>query len=135
MSNHFSNKSLTELETCDERLQELFFEVLEHFDCTIVEGSRSRARQDELYAQGKSKLVWPFSKHNCPDGEPSRAVDATPYPIDWEDTLRLYAFAGFVLGVAARMGIPLRCGMDWDQDWSFKDQGFHDVGHFELMED
>jgi len=61
---HFGTRSLIELDTCDERLQALFFEVIEYFDCSILEGARSKDRQDEMLAQGKSKLPWPLSKHN-----------------------------------------------------------------------
>ena len=35
--------------------------------------------------EGRSKLSWLESKHNC---EPSRAVDIAPYPIDWDDRER-----------------------------------------------
>ena len=131
----FSNASLTALDSCDERLQALFFEVVGHFDCKILEGARGKARQNRMFGEGKSRHVWPDGNHNCPDGEPSRAVDVAPWPIEWDDHARFYAFGGYVKGVAMRMGISIRCGMDWDGDWSFKDQTFHDLGHFELKDD
>ena len=131
---HFGTSSLTALDSCDERLQALFFEVVEHFDCSILEGERGEVQQNKMANADppRSHLYWPSSKHNC---NPSLALDAAPYPIEWEDTARFYAFGGFVLGVAARMGIPIRWGGDWDGDWLFADQRFHDLGHFEIMGD
>ena len=70
-----------------------------------------------------------MSHHNS---DPSRAVDVAPYPIDWNDTERFGRFAGFVLGMAAAMGIPLRWGGDWDRDNDTHDQKFNDLVHFEL---
>jgi len=127
----FSSRSKKQLETCDSRLQDLFNEVIKHYDCTILEGHRDEATQNEYYRTGRSKLKYPNGKHNT---LPSKAVDVAPYPIDWEDMDRFYHFGGFVLGMAASMGIKLRWGGDWDGDKSFKDQTFHDMPHFELEE-
>ena len=122
----FSNKSWEKLSTVDEDLQKVFLEVVKTFDCTILEGKRSLARQQWLVDQGKSKTL--NSKHL--DG---KAVDAAPYPIDWHDTERFYYFAGFVRGVAHSMGVPLRLGADWDGDGEVKDHDFKDLVHFELL--
>lgn len=125
----FSNTSLERLGTCDRRLQDLFREVIKHWDCTILEGHRSPVRQTELIAQGLSKTM--ASKHLH---VPSRAVDVAPYPVDWRDTPRFDRFGWFVLGVAAAMGIKIRWGHDWDGDHDPNDQTFHDYPHFELAE-
>jgi peptidoglycan L-alanyl-D-glutamate endopeptidase CwlK len=60
------------------------------------------------------------------------AVDVAPYPIDWSDLKRFYNFVGFVRGVASQMNIPIRVGADWDGDFHWKDQKFHDLPHFEI---
>ena len=131
----FSKRSQERLDTCDKQLQRLFNEVIKHYDCTILEGARPKDRQNELFRQGKSKLTWPNSKHNLTHfNQLSQAVDVVPYPIDWNDWNRFYHFAGFVKGVAASMGIKIRCGVDWDGDNDFKDQSFHDAPHFEIVE-
>ena len=78
-----------------------------------------------------SKLKFPESKHNQ---MPSMAADVVLYPIDWDDTQRFYMFVGIVRGIAAKMNIPIRCGADWDGDMYIKDQNFHDLPHFELLE-
>ena len=127
----FSGKSISKLNSCDERLQRVFKEVIKHWDCTILEGIRTKETQDEYFRTGKSKLQFPNSKHNS---SPSKAIDVAPCPIVWEDTSRFYAFAGFVIGIATSMGITLRWGGDWDSDRNFKDQTFNDLPHFEIKE-
>jgi|688.fasta_scaffold115875_5 peptidoglycan L-alanyl-D-glutamate endopeptidase CwlK len=126
----FGQTSRDRLATCDERLQRVFNEVIKHRDCSILCGHRGQAEQDEALRTGKSKLGWPKSNHNT---LPSKAVDVAPYPIDWTDIDRFRLFAGFVLGVAAGMGIPLRWGGDWDGDGTNRDQSFHDLPHFEVL--
>lgn len=126
----FSRASKERLGTCDLRLQNLFNEVIKHFDCTIVCGYRDKDSQDAAFKAKASTVEWPNSKHNS---SPSLAVDVVPSPIDWEDTRRFYMFVGIVRGIAAEMGIPIRCGADWDGDMEIKDQNFHDLPHFELL--
>ena len=43
-------------------------------------------------------------------------------------------FAGFVLGVAHEMGIPIRWGGDWNGNWDTADNNFDDFWHFEIIE-
>ncbi len=128
----FSKKSKTELDTCDERLQDIFNEVIRSFDCTIIEGRRDKKRQDKLFKSGKSKVFWPMSSHNAPVRAKSKAVDVCPYPIDWGDRDLFTYFAGFVMGVAAMKGILLRWGGDWNNDKNIKNNKFDDLAHFEL---
>ena len=126
----FSERSLRRLSTCDVKLQSLFKEVIKHVDCSILEGHRDERRQEQLFEEGKTKVHYPFGRHNS---KPSRAVDVTPCPVDWSDRERQTLFAGFVLGVAARMGINIRWGGDWDKDWKVRDNKFDDFPHFELI--
>jgi peptidoglycan L-alanyl-D-glutamate endopeptidase CwlK len=127
----FSKKSLSKLETCDKRLQDLFLRVVKKFDCTIIEGHRSKDRQNKLFKEGKSKLKYPKGKHNA---IPSKAVDVAPYPIDWNDRERFTYFAGYVLGIAYEMGLKIRWGGDWDMDTQVKDNNFDDLPHFEIRD-
>jgi hypothetical protein len=130
----YSKRSQSRLDTCDERLRQVFEEVIKHWDCTILEGHRSKHLQNQYYnsVPQRSKIQWPNSKHNS---TPSMAVDAVPYPIDWNDWNRFYAFSGFVVGIGAAMGITIRSGLDWDKDRDFNDQNFNDAPHFEVVED
>lgn len=127
----FSATSRSRLANCDESLQRLFERVVSRWDCTVVEGHRDQEAQDRAFREGKSQLRWPNGKHNR---LPSRAVDVAPYPIDWGNTKRFYAFGGYVLGVAEEMGIELRWGGDWDGDRDLDDQSFNDLVHFELKD-
>ena len=127
----FGKTSQERLATCDKRIQDVFNEVIKHFDCTIACGTRSKEEQDKAVAEGKSKTPYPKSKHNS---NPSMAVDAYPYPVDFNDTNRMRYFAGFVMGIAASKGIKLRWGGDWNQDTQLKDNSFNDLPHFELID-
>lgn len=127
----FGKSSLDKLATCDPRLQKVFNEVIKHFDCTVIEGHRGEEAQNKAFAEGKSKLKYPQGKHNK---TPSLAADVLPYPIDWNDTNRMRYFAGFVVGIAATMGIKLRWGGDWNQNTELKDNSFNDLPHFELAD-
>ena len=128
--NSFSKRSKEQLDTCDIRLHDIFHEVLQHCDCTVLEGYRNEEKQNALYETRKSQLRFPDGKHNQ---SPSRGVDVTPYPIDWHDRERITLFAGFVLGIATGMGHELRWGGDWDRDWEVFDNNFDDLVHFEIV--
>ena len=125
----YSQKSLKQLYGCHPQLQLLFFEIIKHYDCTVLEGYRNEMRQDELYRIGQSKVKYPDSKHNT---TPSMAVDVAPYPIDWNNTKRFYHFAGFVIATAKQLSLDIRWGGDWDSDNDLDDQMFMDLVHFEL---
>jgi len=139
---YFGPTSLGRLGTCDQRLQDLFLEVVGHRDCTVLIGHRTEAQQMAAYhaRPQRSKVKWPNSKHNT---YPSKAVDVAPWPTVWPDRVsdphereltwrEWYMFVGLVRGIAIEMNIPIRCGADWDGDYEIKDQNFHDLPHFEL---
>lgn len=128
----FSQRSKARLETCHPDLQEIFNHVIEHYDCTIIEGHRSTQRQDELLRTGASKVKGGKSKHNK---SPSLAVDVSPYPIFWEQRDRFILFGGYVKAVADIFKIKIRWGGDWDGDKDLNDQTFNDLVHFELVDE
>ena len=125
----FGKKSMSKLETCHEDLQQVFYQVIKHFDCSVLEGHRGEELQNKYFNEGKSKVKFPKGKHNA---NPSNAVDVVPWPVDWDDTDRMYYFAGFVKGIAAMLDIPIRWGGDWNDNTEVKDTGFKDLPHFEL---
>ena len=127
----FGKRSKQRLKTCDKRLQKIFNEVIKYVDCSVLEGHRSEERQNKLYEEGKTKVRYPKGRHNA---SPSLAVDVAPYPIDWKDRERFHLFAGFVLGVACRMGYTLRWGGDWNMNFEVDDNQFDDFPHFEIRE-
>ena len=129
----FGKRSRERLRGVDTKLVNVLNEVVKYFDITIIEGLRSQERQNELVAQGKSKTK--FVKHVL-----GKAVDMAPYPIDWESRDDFHYLGGFVLGVAAKMGVDIRWGGDWNASSKFqgkrttKDNSFDDLVHFELKE-
>ena len=127
----FGSRSKSRLSTCDDRLQDLFKQVVKGFDCTVIEGHRGKEKQNAAYAKGNSKLKYPKGKHNK---MPSIAVDVAPYPVDWSDRDRFLYFGGYVLGIAKQMGLNIRWGGDWDMDTQTKDNRFDDLVHFEIKE-
>ncbi|RME64971.1 MAG: M15 family peptidase [Alphaproteobacteria bacterium] len=127
----FSAISAARLASCDARLQAVFNRVIEMIDCSILVGHRDKTAQNAAYVAGRSRLDWPKSKHNR---LPSLAVDAVPYPIDWDDRERFYLFAGIVLATAAAQGTRLRWGGDWNGDFRLADNRFDDLPHFEIEE-
>ncbi len=139
----FGTRSHERLMTCNVKLIAVFEEVVEQFDCSVLCGARSQDEQVRAFRRGLSHVMWPNSKHNVRTDVvtghraqylpmKSSAIDVAPYPIDWDDTIRFYHFAGYVLGVADRMDTPLRWGGDWDGDRQLRDQNFFDLVHFEL---
>jgi peptidoglycan L-alanyl-D-glutamate endopeptidase CwlK len=123
-------RSIKHLVTLDERLQKVLNEVIKYVDCSIIEGHRSGERQNKLFEEGRTKVKYPYGRHNS---NPSRAVDVVPYPIDWDDRERFHLFAGFVIGIAQSMGIKLRWGGDWNMNFEVDDNKFDDFPHFELI--
>ena len=130
----FGTASTERLATADPRLQKLFNEVIKTFDCTVIEGHRTKEKQNEYFAAGKSKLKWPEGKH-C--SNPSLAVDVAPFiggKISYNTNHCLY-FAGYVMATANSLGIKLRSGYDWDMDNEVvTDQSFNDGVHFEIVD-
>ena len=127
----FGKKSAERLATCDYRLQELLIEAIKHIDFSITCGHRGEIEQNQAYADKKSKLQWPNSKHNT---FPSKAVDIAPYPIDWNDTVRFAHLIGLIRGLAISKGIKIRVGIDWDGDGDIRDHSFLDFPHVELVD-
>ncbi len=119
--NTFGKRSRKELATAHPDLQKLFNEVIKHFDCSVICGHRGREDQDKAFAEGKSKLKWPNSKHNK---TPSLAVDVVPFPIDWENENEFHKLAGVVDAVALQMNIKVKWGGSWKK--------FKDLPHWEL---
>lgn len=128
----YSKRSLERLGQCHIDLQILFKQVIKHYDCSILCGHRGKKEQDEAYKNGKSKLAFPKSKHNL---TPSLAVDAAPYPIDWEDKKTFCLFAGYVKEAAASLYDSgfISHKIRWGGDWKGTNKvSSGDFPHFEL---
>ena len=138
----YSKQSADNLATADPRLQMLFNKVSEVIDCTIIYGHRNIKKQQELYQIGRTTEMHRHPVTSC-DGiekksnhnfEPSKAIDAAPCPIRWNDRERFVHFAGIVKGIASLLDIKIRWGGDWDNDNDLRDQSWMDLPHFELVD-
>lgn len=112
----------------------------------VIDGIRTREEQIKNLARGASKTM--NSRHLPQADGLSHAIDFMPYPYNWVliekgmnalkkadygmQIAEVYAFAGFVDGVAHALGIPFRSGYDWNTNRQFEDQSFHDLPHHEL---
>lgn len=130
----FSAQSKAQLATCDPRLQKIANEAIKIFDFVVVEGHRNKEAQDKAFAKGLSKVRWPYGNHNK---KPSLAMDCAPWPIDWSDQAKALERFVFMQGIfyatAAKLGIPIRLGIDWNRNNDMRDEkGLHDYPHIEL---
>ena len=112
----FGKRSKSRLKGVDSRLVNVLNELIKIMDVTIIEGLRSKERQQELLAQGKTKVK--YSKHM-----EGKAVDLAPYPIDWNDR-----------GIGHQLGLKIRWGGDWDSDGDINDNKFDDLVHVEIRD-
>ena len=123
----FGKRSKERLRGVDTRLVNVLNELIKIMDVTIIEGLRSKQRQEILLKEGKTKTK--FSKHI-----EGKAVDLAPYPIDWEDRDRFHYMGGMIRGIAKQLNINVRWGGDWDGDGETKDNKFDDLVHVEIKE-
>lgn len=127
----FGKRSFEKLETCHPSIQEVMIEAIKSGpDFTIICGHRNESDQNNAYYNGNTQLLFPRSKHNK---MPSMAIDIAPYPIDWDKIPSFIYLAGYVMGVADKLGIKLRWGGDWNQNYDQSDERFRDFPHFELV--
>jgi len=138
MNYTFGAGSQKKLFTVDPKLVEVAEYALRYgiIDFTIVEGARSKEKQDQMYKIGRSKLKWPQSKHNQKmAGDKAAAFDAAPYindTISW-NKMHCLVLAGVILAAASELGVRLRWGGNWDMDGEpITDQDFQDLVHYEL---
>ena len=126
---HFSRRSTDKLNTCDERLQKICYDVIELMDFSVLDGHRNEEDQNKAYEDGNSDVRWPHSKHNK---VPSQAVDIAPYDrgIDFKDFESFNFLATLMFEAAAERGIRIK----WGGHFKHPDgSDFYDGGHFELI--
>lgn len=134
----FGQRSLDRLKGVNPRLVSVVHRALElsTVDFTVIEGVRSRARQAQLYAQGRTtagKIVTWTLKSKHIDG---LAVDLAPFAdgkIDWTDLAKFDAIGAAMKKAAAELGVTIRWGADWDRDGKLREKGESDSPHFEIV--
>lgn len=108
-------------------------------DFLVLEGVRTPARQQELYAQGRTKpgrkVTWTLNSNHFVNRRTGfgHAVDICPYPVDWNDTSKFDAMAIAMFKAAKELGVNIRWGANWDQDENIRERGEYDSPHFELV--
>lgn len=119
-----SARSVTLLATCHPDLRRVV-EALwsEGVALHVICGHRGKAEQDRAFAEKKSKVRWPDSRHNS---VPSEAVDLTPIPLDWNDVEAFDELAKLVIAKADQLGIPIK--------WGGHFRTLVDRPHFELSQ-
>ena len=123
----FGKRSRERLKGVDTRLVNVLNELIKIMDVTIIEGLRSKERQEQLLAQGKTKTK--YSKHI-----EGKAVDLAPYPINWDDREMFHYMGGMLRGLGKAMGVNIRWGGDWDSDGDIHDNKFDDLVHVEIKD-
>jgi peptidoglycan L-alanyl-D-glutamate endopeptidase CwlK len=137
----FSERSLNNLKGVHPKLVAVVHRALElsTIDFTVLEGVRSQERQNELWAQGRTKpgqvVTWIQSTgtHGIQADGYGHAVDLAPYPIDWNDFERFDQLATVMFAAAKELGVTLRWGGNWDMDDRIHERGESDSPHFELV--
>ena len=116
-----SKRSQDTLAQCHPDLQKVAKEAIKHLAFTVYTGHRGKAAQDKAFAEKKSKVKWPNSKHNR---KPSLAFDAYPDPLDWNDIKRFDHMGRVIKEAAKKVNVKITWGGDW--------ASFRDRPHFEL---
>lgn len=137
MSYFYGTVSMSRLASVHPDMQAVMKDALDVavLDISIIEGHRNKARQNRFYNMNppKSKKKWPEGKHNT---VPSDAVDAAPYINGKASYNKMHCciLAGIILACAARRGIKIRWGGNWDMDSEpITDQDFQDLVHYERV--
>lgn len=117
----FGKKSLEQRATLHTDLQKVVDETAKTFNCTILCGHRNEEGQNRAFAEGKSKLKWPNSRHNS---TPSQAVDIVPFPCNWTALEEFREMSKHVKEAAKTVGVEI----EWGGEWA----NFKDYPHFQL---
>jgi len=141
MKYKFGKRSEAELATIKSALSNVCRRALKYgeMDATVIQGRRSKTEQNRYFKLGKSRVEWPYGKHNVAEPEKlAGAVDIVPCvnaKPSWNPNHCL-VWAGLMLAAAAEEGVKIRWGGNWDRDGEpITDQDFQDLAHFELVGD
>jgi len=110
--------------------------VAETHDILVIEGVRTKERQADLYAQGRTKpgkvITWTMNSKHI-DGKAVDVVMLKNGTIDWNDAKAFEDLGRIMIDTAKQLGIKLRWGYDWDMDGVLREKGENDGPHFELV--
>ena len=151
----YGSRSKERLDTVHPAMRGVCIKALQlsPIDITVLEGARTKARQQFLYSKGRTttellaegivdvegrpadrKVTWTLNSKHIPRSDGwSWAVDLAPYPINWKDTDRFDQMASAMFRAASILGVQIRWGADWDSDGILREKGETDSPHFELV--
>lgn len=128
---YFGETSKRKLSECDENLQRIACVAINGYGFTVICGHRNKDEQNKAYEQGFSMKKYPNSKHNS---KPSKAMDIIPDKGGWNAGREQFILMiGIIKGVALNLGIPIRCGLDFNDNNNLQDDNFIDSAHIELI--
>ena len=115
-----SQRSLNNLIGVHPKLANVFKEAIKTapLDFMIICGVRSLDAQQKAFKEKTSKCdgIIKKSKHQKkPDGY-GYAVDAVPYPINWDDKKKFKNLSAHIKATAKKMGVKIVWGGDWGWD-------------------
>jgi peptidoglycan L-alanyl-D-glutamate endopeptidase CwlK len=140
-----SDRSISRLDGVHSELRAIVTDAAARcpFSFIVTEGVRTKERQAELYAQGRTKpgkkVTWSMDSRHLRSGPDStgKAVDLCPCDAKgnplWEDRAKFLALGKLMFSIAAERGIRIRWGYDWDGDGITMEAGEYDGPHFELV--
>lgn len=139
MTFKLSKRSFDRLIGVNEKMVSVVKRAIEisEVDFMVVEGLRTKQRQEELYAQGRTKpgkiVTWTMkSKHI-----EGLAVDIAPCnkdgSINWNDLKMFDKMADAMFKAAKELNINIRHGADWNMNGVKREKGETDSPHFELV--
>ncbi|PHI31048.1 M15 family metallopeptidase [Budvicia aquatica] len=128
----FSQRSENNLKGVNANLVKVVRRALEitSVDFTVIEGVRTLARQEQLYAQGRTapgKIVTWTMKSKHIDGN---AVDLLPVT-GWDNLSSFKAVSKAMFQAANELGVKIIWGADWNGN-GIQEKGETDSPHFEI---
>lgn len=114
---------------------------ISNIDFAVIEGLRTKDRQRDLYAQGRSRpgkiVTWTMNSKHLE----GRAVDLLPvFPgtgkVDgnsWNYKEGFLEIGRAMLKASEQLGIKIRWGHDWNLNGKYGERGENDLPHFELV--
>lgn len=144
MAFELSERSKTRLDGVHPVLRDIVFQAAARcpFTFIVTEGVRTKERQAELYAQGRTKpgkkVTWSMNSRHLRSGPDNtgKAVDLVPCDAKgnplWEDRAKFLALGKLMFAIASEKGAHIRWGYDWDGDGITMEAGEYDGPHFEL---
>lgn len=123
-------RSVERLKKAHPLLRKLFLEVGKLTDIQVLDATRGRAAQELAFRTKRSKARFGQSAHNY---VPAIALDVVPLPLNWKNHKPFIRLGKeFVLPTAAKLGIKIRWGGDWNMNGVLTDESFVDLPHYEL---